>query len=105
VTEGPLQDMTVTCKQCQVAFVFTKGKHRFGEGEKRRNQRDARNAANRFVESERKQPGKIDSTIIPLGLNSKLQKLHGPFVKDGGQKLETLMKEVGCKHEERSTSN
>jgi len=25
VAEGPLQDMTVTCKQCEVTFVFTKG--------------------------------------------------------------------------------
>jgi len=29
VAEGPLQDMTVTCKQCEVFFVFTKGEQRF----------------------------------------------------------------------------
>jgi len=29
VTEGPLQDMTVTGKQCEVTFVFTKGEQRF----------------------------------------------------------------------------
>jgi len=25
VAEGPLQDVTVTCKQCEVTFIFTKG--------------------------------------------------------------------------------
>ena len=40
----------------------------------------------------------------PSGPDFKL-KLHGPCVKDGGQKLETLMREVGCKHEERSNAN
>jgi len=29
VAEGPLQDMTVTCKQCEVTCVFTKGEQRF----------------------------------------------------------------------------
>jgi len=29
--EGPLQDMAVTCKQCEVTFVFTKG---FFQGKK-----------------------------------------------------------------------
>jgi len=33
VTEGTLQDMTVTCKQCEVCFVFTKGEQRFFQGE------------------------------------------------------------------------
>ena len=33
VAEGPLQDMTVTCKQCQVSFVFTKGEQKFFQGE------------------------------------------------------------------------
>ena len=32
VAEGPLQDMTVTCKQCEVTFVFTKGEQRFFQG-------------------------------------------------------------------------
>ena len=32
VPEGPLQDMTVTCKQCEVTFVFTKGEQRFFQG-------------------------------------------------------------------------
>jgi len=34
VAAGPLQDMTVTCKQCKVTFVFTKGEERFFQGEK-----------------------------------------------------------------------
>jgi len=34
VAEGPLQDMTVTCKQCQVTFVFTKDAQRFFQGKK-----------------------------------------------------------------------
>jgi len=29
VAAGPLQDMTVTCKQCEMTFVFTKGEQRF----------------------------------------------------------------------------
>jgi len=33
VVEGPLQNMTVMCKKCEVTFVFTKGEHRFFEGE------------------------------------------------------------------------
>jgi len=70
-----------------------------------RNQRDAWNAENGFVKSEWKQPAKIDPRTVPLGLNSKLQWLHGPCVKDGGQKLEKLVRKVGCKHEERSNAN
>jgi len=34
VAEGPLQDMTVTCKQCEVSFVFTKGEQRFCQRKK-----------------------------------------------------------------------
>jgi len=34
VAEGPLQDMTVTCKQCEVTFVFTRGEQRFFQGTK-----------------------------------------------------------------------
>jgi len=34
VAEGPLQDLTVTCKHCEVTFVFTKGEQRFFQGEK-----------------------------------------------------------------------
>jgi len=34
VAEGPLQDMTVTCKQCEVTSVFTKGEQRFFQREK-----------------------------------------------------------------------
>jgi len=34
VAEGPLQDMTVTCQQCEVTFVFTKGEQRFCQGKK-----------------------------------------------------------------------
>jgi len=34
VAEGPLQDMTVRCKQCEVTFVFTKGEKQFIEREK-----------------------------------------------------------------------
>jgi len=57
------------------------------------------------VKNEQKKPAKIDSRIVHLGLNSKLQQLYGPCVKDDGQKLETLMREVGCKHKERSNAN
>jgi len=70
VAEGPLQGMTVTCKQCEVTFVFTQGEQQFSRGKR---WRDARNAGSGFVKSERKQLAKIDSTIVPLGLNSKLQ--------------------------------
>jgi len=35
VAEGSLQDMTVTCKQCEVTFVFTKGEQRFFKGGKK----------------------------------------------------------------------
>jgi hypothetical protein len=31
VAEGPLQDMTATCKQCEVTFVFTKRAQQFGQ--------------------------------------------------------------------------
>jgi len=34
VAEGPLQDMTATCKQCEVIFVFTKGEQQIFEGKK-----------------------------------------------------------------------
>jgi len=34
VAEGPLQDMTVTCKQGEVNFVFTKGEQRFFQTER-----------------------------------------------------------------------
>jgi len=34
VAAGPLQDMTVTCKQCEVTFVFTKGEQRFFQGKR-----------------------------------------------------------------------
>jgi len=34
VAKGPLQDMPVMCKQCEVTFVFTKGEQRFFQGEK-----------------------------------------------------------------------
>ena len=34
VKEGPLQDMIVTCKQCAVTFVLTKGEQRFFQGRK-----------------------------------------------------------------------
>jgi len=84
VAEGPLQDMTVTRKQCEVTFVFTKGEQRFFQG-KKMTQPDhcyALNAGSGFVKSERKQPAKIDSRIVPLGLNSKLQYLHEPCVEE-----------------------
>ena len=32
VAEGPLQDMTVTCKQCEATFEFTKGEQLFFQG-------------------------------------------------------------------------
>jgi len=34
VAEGPLQDMTVTCKQCEVTFVFTKIQQQFFQRKK-----------------------------------------------------------------------
>jgi len=34
VAEGPPKDMTVTCKQCEVTFVFIKGEQRFFRGKK-----------------------------------------------------------------------
>jgi len=34
VAEGPLQDMTATCKQCEVSFVSTKGEQRFFQKKK-----------------------------------------------------------------------
>jgi len=34
VAECPLQDMTVTCKQCEVTFVFTKGEQRSFKGKR-----------------------------------------------------------------------
>jgi len=34
VAEGPLQDMTVTCKECKVTFVSTKGEQQFFHGKK-----------------------------------------------------------------------
>jgi len=76
VAEGPLQDMTVTCKQCEVTFVFTKGEQQFFQGKKMTQPArcpECRNAGNGFVKSEQKQPAKINFRIVPLGLNSKLQ--------------------------------
>jgi len=73
VAAGPLQDMTVTSKQCKVTFVFTKGEERFFQGKKMTQPARCRNAGNGFVKSERKQPARIDFRIVPLGLNSKLQ--------------------------------
>jgi len=34
VAEIPQQDMTVTCKQCEVTFVFTKGEQQCCQGAK-----------------------------------------------------------------------
>ena len=34
VAEGPFQDMTVTCKQYEITFVFTKGEQQFFQGKK-----------------------------------------------------------------------
>ena len=76
VAEGPLQDMILTCKQCEVTFVFTKGEQQICEGKKMTQPGrlgDAWNAGDGFVKSERKPPAKIDFRIVPLGLNSKLQ--------------------------------
>ena len=73
VAEGPLQDMAVTCKQCEVTFVFTKGEQRFFQRKKMTQPARCPECRNGFVKSERKQPAKIDFSIVPLGLNSKLQ--------------------------------
>jgi len=67
VTEGPLQNVTITRKQCEATFVFTKGEQQIIEG------KSARDARDRFVKSERKQLTDIDSSIVPLGLNSELR--------------------------------
>jgi len=72
VAECTLQNMTVTCKQCEEMFAFTKGEQRFFQGKKWRDQHDARNAGNGFVQIEQKQPATIDTRIVPLGLNSEL---------------------------------
>ena len=50
VAEGPLHDMNVTCKQCEVTFVFTKGEQRFFQ-RKKITQRDTQNAGNGFVKA------------------------------------------------------
>jgi len=34
LAEGPLQDMTVTFKQYEITFVFTKGEQQFCHGKK-----------------------------------------------------------------------
>ena len=73
VAEGPLQDMTVTCKQCEATLSLQRVSNGSFKGRTRRNQRDARNAGNGFVKSEQKRPAKINFRIVPLGLNSKLQ--------------------------------
>ena len=58
VVEGPLQDMTVTCKQCEVTFVFTKGEQRFFQRKKMtqpaRCPECRKWIGNGFVENERK---------------------------------------------------
>jgi len=46
-----------------------------------------------------------DCSIAPLGLNYELQWWHGSCVKDGGQKLGTLIKKVGHRHEEQSNAD
>ena len=73
VAEGPLQDMTVTCKQCEVTFGFTQGEQWFFQRKKMTQPARCRNAGNGFVKSERKLPPKTDFRIVPLGLNSQLQ--------------------------------
>jgi len=35
MAEGPLQDMTVACKYCEVTFDFTKGEQQFFQGKKK----------------------------------------------------------------------
>ena len=61
VEEVPLQDMTVTCKQCEVTFVFAKGEQWFFQGKKMTQPARCATAGNRIVKSERKQPAKVDS--------------------------------------------
>ena len=69
VAEGPLQDMTITCKQCAVLFVMTKGEQRFFQGKKLTQPVRCQECRNWIRESEQKQPAKIDFRIVPLDLN------------------------------------
>jgi len=75
VAAGALQNVTITCKQCKVTFIFTEGEEQFLQGT--RMVQPARcpecKKSLAFVKNERKQPANIDSRIVPLGLKSKLQ--------------------------------
>jgi len=73
VAKRPLQSVTATCKHCEVMFVLSKDEQRFFQRKRMANPARCPEAGNRFVKSERKQPAKIDSRIVSLGLNSKLQ--------------------------------
>jgi len=105
VAKGPLQDMTVTCKQCEVTFVFTKGEQPFFQGKKMTQPARCLECRKWIREKRAETASKNRFQNSPSGPKSKLQLLHGPCVKNVGQKLETLMREVGCKHEERSNTN
>jgi len=102
VAEGPLQDMTVTCKQCEVTFVFTKGEQRFFQGKNMTQPARSPECRKWIREKRAETASKNRFRDSPSGPKFKM---HGPCVKDGGQKPETLMREVGCKHEERSNAN
>jgi len=106
VAEGPLQDMTATCKQFEVTFVFTKGEQRFFQGE--RMTLPARNPECRkwIREKQAETASKNRFQDSPSGPEFKTAIVAwAACVKDGGQKPEILMREVGCKHEERSNAN
>ena len=73
VAEGPLQDMTVTCNQCEVTLVVTKGEQRFFQRKKLTHPARCPECRKWIREKRAEQPAKINFRIGPLGLNSKMQ--------------------------------
>jgi len=73
VAEGQLQDMTVTCKQCEVTFVFTKGEQRFFQGKKMTQPLQCPECRKWIREKRAETASKNQFQGSPLGLNSKLQ--------------------------------
>jgi len=107
VEEVPLQDMTVTCKQCELTFVFTKGEQWFFQGKKMTQPARCAECRKRIREKRAETASENRFQNSPSGHKFKtaIVAADGPCVKDGGQKLETLMREVGCNHEEQSNAN
>ena len=105
VAEGPLQDMTVTCKQCEVTFVFTKGGQQFFQRKKTTKPARCPECRKWIREKRAETASKNQFQDSPSGPKFKTTTVAWPCVMDGGQKPQTLMREVGCKHEERSNAN